>query len=104
MGLPLIAAQANPAEPGAAAPALGYQSAFTDYKPWGDIRPTDWRAVNDTVRDAKPSMGHGSHGTSPSISPAAAARSQQVPAPVHAAPAQQAPSGQHGHAGHGEHQ
>ena len=33
MGLPLmVAAQANPADPGAAAPALKYQSAFSDYK------------------------------------------------------------------------
>ena len=46
MGLPLmVAAQANPADPGAAAPALKYQSAFSDYKLWQDIQAADWRIV-----------------------------------------------------------
>jgi hypothetical protein len=99
MGLPLVAlAQANPAAPGAAAPALGYQSAFSDYKPWQDIKPIDWREVNDTVRDAKPSGGHDGHGASPALAtPASAA---PAPAPSRAAPAPQVPSG---HSGHGDH-
>ena len=112
MGLPLMAlAQANPADPGAAVPALGYQSAFADYKPWRDIKPADWRAVNDTVRDTKPSGGHGGHGATPasgspaSATPAPAAGQQPAPAPTPApspaapAPAPQAPS----HSGHGGH-
>lgn len=61
MGLPLMAlAQADPADPAARAPALAYQSAFADYKPWQEIQPADWRAVNDTVRDAKPAGAAGS--------------------------------------------
>jgi hypothetical protein len=31
---------------------LRYESAFADYKPWQDIRPADWRRVNDAVREA----------------------------------------------------
>lgn len=54
-GLPLVAAgRADPADPAASAPALAYRSAFSDYKPWQEIQPADWRVVNDTVRDAKP--------------------------------------------------
>lgn len=86
MGLPLVAtAQADPADPSAVAatPVLQYQSAFSDYKPWQDIQLADWRAVNDTVRDAKPG------GTT-----------AQDAAPSRAAPAPQAPSG---HPGHGAH-
>lgn len=85
MGLPLMAAaHANPADPGAPAPALGYPSAFSNYKPWQDIKPADWRAVNDTVRDAAAKgSGQGGHGT--------------APAP---APAPEAPAGHQGHGGH----
>ena len=65
--LPLIAlAQASrpdPADPKASAPTLRYQSAFANYKPWTDAKPGDWRAVNDTVRDAAAKDGHAGHGT-----------------------------------------
>ena len=95
MGLPLmVAAQANPADPGAAAPALKYQSAFSDYKLWQDIQAADWRIVNDTVRDAKPDGAHAGHGAAPAV----ATPGQVAPRPVPAPP--QAPAG---HSGHGAH-
>jgi hypothetical protein len=112
MGLPLMAAaQANPADSGAPAPALGYQSAFSDYKPWQEIKPADWRAVNDTVRDAAAKGGgHGGHGASPAGAPASApaaappAAPQPAPRPATASPAPaaapQAPAGHQGHGGH----
>jgi hypothetical protein len=77
-GLPLLGvAQVDPADTGAIVPALVYRSAFSDYKPWQDIPPADWRAVNDTVRDAKPGgqrdQGLASSRTAPGASPAPAA-------------------------------
>lgn len=47
---------------------LSYHSAFDDYKPYKDIRLTNWRAVNDAVA-AKPSgagtaSGDGTQGMS----------------------------------------
>lgn len=103
MGLPLMAAaQANPADPGAGAPALEYKSAFSDYKPWQDIKPADWRAVNDTVRDAAAkSGGHGGHGPAPGTAPAPAAAPAAAPCQTPpAAPAPQAPAGHEGHGSH----
>ena len=65
--------------------ALGYPSAFSDYKPWQDIKPADWRAVNDTVRDAPQGRrrhtaraGHARLRSSGSTAPG------QRPAPAHA--------------------
>lgn len=102
MGLPLTAAaQANPADAEAGAPALGYQSAFSDYKPWQDIKPADWRAVNDTVRGAAAKGGgHGGHGAAPGTTSAPAATPRQAaPTPAPAA-APQAPAGHQGHGSH----
>jgi hypothetical protein len=51
----LVGAQAMAAAPaGAKAPAasLIYQSAFADYKPYQDVPPGDWKALNDSVRDS----------------------------------------------------
>lgn len=108
MGLPLLAvAQANPADPGAAAPPMGYRSAFSDYKPWQDIKPADWRVVNDAVREAAATGGgHAGHGAAPAAASAPApARASApapaaTPAPARAAPGPQAPAG---HSGHGAH-
>ena len=91
--LPLLASaqagRADPADPRTPAPPLRYTSAFADYKPWQDIQPGDWRAVNDGVRNAA-SQG-GSHAGHPApASPAA------VPAPAPKATAPAMP----GHAGH----
>lgn len=72
--LPLLAlAQAgrsDPADSKSPAPALRYQSAFADYKAWQDIKPGDWRAVNDNVRD----------GAAPALAPAAKASAPAMPA------------------------
>jgi hypothetical protein len=94
--LPLLAvAQAgrpDPADPKAAAPALRYQSAFADYKPWQDTKPGDWRAVNDIVRDAA-AKGSGHAGDAmPADTPASAP-------PKAAAPAMPGDGGHHKHGG-----
>ena len=106
LGLPLAAAaQVNPADPAAPPQPLGYQSAFSDYKPWQDIKPADWRAVNDTVRDAAAKGGgHGGHGVVPAAPSGPAAAPQPAPRPATPRPAPaaapQAPAGHQGHGGH----
>lgn len=40
---------AQPAEPTRPATQLKYTSAFADYKPFKDLEPGDWRALNDAV-------------------------------------------------------
>ena len=78
LGLPLLAAaEAIPSDPRAPAPALEYRSAFSDYLPWQDLKPADWRAVNDAVRDAKPGGG------SPEGQGAAPAPAKPASAPGH---------------------
>lgn len=90
LSLPLIAwAQAgrdDPADPGLAAPALRYRSAFADYKPWQDNKPGDWRAVNDAVRDAATRGGaHSGHGMPAGArAPAPAPQASAPPLPDHA--------------------
>ena len=53
LGLPLlVAAQARGSDPTQAkqtTPPLRYDSAFADYKPWQDTKPSDWRGVNDAL-------------------------------------------------------
>ena len=74
------AGRPDPADTKAPAPALHYQSAFSDYKPWQDIKPGDWRVVNDNVRDA--GAKGGGHAM-PSAPPAAAsAPAAKPPAPM----------------------
>lgn len=66
----------------ASAPALHYQSAFADYKPWQDIRPGEWRQLNDNVapKDGK-GGGHAGHGAAPApAAPAAKASTSVAPA------------------------
>jgi hypothetical protein len=79
------AGQADPADAKAPAPALSYQSAFADYKPWQDIKAANWRAVNDNVRDAAAKGGgHGGHAApSPSAASAAAPKSSSPAMPGH---------------------
>lgn len=97
--VPLAALAQAPAPAAAAsnasAPALRYQSVFADYKPWQDIKPGDWRQLNDNVapKDGK-GAGHAGHGASPA--PAA-------PAANASAPAAPAAGGHHGHQGHHMH-
>ena len=56
LGFPLlIAAQdraALSAVANARATSLRYQSTFADYKPYQDVSPGDWRALNDAVRES----------------------------------------------------
>lgn len=63
------------------APPPRYRSAYADYTPWQDIRPGDWRRLNDALRPATgSSTGHAGHGAAP-----ASAASAPVPAePTHA--------------------
>ena len=46
----------NPADPGAAAPTLKYESAFSDYQPFRDEKIRSWKEVNQEVAD-NPGMG-----------------------------------------------
>jgi hypothetical protein len=82
--LPLLvsarAGRADPTDARASAPPLRYASAFADYKPWQDIKPGDWRAVNDGVRQAASQGGsHAGHAAPASAAPAPKA---STPAPA----------------------
>ena len=46
----------NPADPGAAAPAVKYESAFSDYQPFQEQISNAWKQVNQEVAD-NPGMG-----------------------------------------------
>ena len=90
LALPLSAVtQASFAGPATPEPSsLRYESAFADYKPWQEIQPGDWRAINDAL--GKGATGHSEHGAAPaggtSAGPAAKpARPQQAPMPGHEA-------------------
>jgi len=49
----------------APAPTLAYSSAFASYRPYQDRELADWRAVNNTVRDAaSKSAAQENHGSS----------------------------------------
>lgn len=80
-------------DPQAAAPVLRYQSAFSDYKPWQDIRPGNWRQLNDALV-ATPTGQLGAHAGH--AMPPAAGNTPSAPA---AAPSTAAPHG--GHSMHG---
>jgi hypothetical protein len=65
---PLLAgAETGPAAapPALAAPALRYDSAFSDYKPWQDLGPGDWKAANAAVAGA----GHAAAQSPPASAP-----------------------------------
>ncbi len=93
LGAPLVAfAQAAlpaPTDSKATDSGLRYQSAFADYQPWQDIKPGNWRQLNDSVapKDGK-SAGHAGHG-------AAAV----VPAAKSSAPAEAGQPSRHMHGG-----
>ena len=71
----LSAAQAT--EPAKAAPPqLTYRSAFGDYKPYQEMEPGNWRAVNDAVGAAASKQGsHAGHGVEPDAPASASGRS-----------------------------
>jgi hypothetical protein len=87
LALPLAAAtQSSFAGPATPAPSLQYESAFADYKPWQDIQPGDWRAMNEAL--GKGAAGQVGHGPAPAASTSAApaakpASPRQAPVPGH---------------------
>ena len=46
----------NPSDPAATVPALKYESAFSDYKPFREQKANQWKQVNNEVAD-NPGMG-----------------------------------------------
>ena len=100
LGLPVLAFAQQTGEPTdaqAAARSPRYQSAFTDYKPWQDIKPGDWRQLNENVRPSPDAAGgHTAHGTT---NPASRAASAPSPAPGASAPAIPAHQGHQMHGG-----
>lgn len=85
LGLPLLASaqarRADPTDARASSPVLRYESAFADYKPYQDLKPGDWRALNEAVGGA--AGGHGGHGMSMPAAPAASAPMPTASAPAH---------------------
>jgi hypothetical protein len=86
-------AQGSAAPSATAGSPLQYRSAFADYKPWRDIAPGDWRALNDAVKgDSMPGMdpsGAQGGGGTKAMSPVPGTR--EMPMPAASAP---------GHSGH----
>lgn len=85
----------GPLDASAGAPAVGYSSAFADYRPYDEAARADWREVNRAVEEAARKSGgaHAGHGEAP-----------RAPAPLVAptGPAAGSASGT-GHPGHGMH-
>lgn len=84
-------AQGSAAPAAAASSPLQYRSAFADYKPWRDIAPGDWRALNDAVKgDSMSGMDmagtQGGDGTK-AMPPATGMREMPMPMPAASAPA-----------------
>lgn len=82
-------AQGGAAPSAAASSPLQYRSAFADYKPWRDIAPGDWRALNEAVKgDSMSGMDmsdiHGGGGTK-ALSSVPGTR--ETPMPAASAPA-----------------
>lgn len=69
--VPMLAI-AQPAEPTRPAAQLKYTSAFADYKPFKDLEPGDWRALNHAVGAAAAKQGVQSSQTAPATVPPAA--------------------------------
>lgn len=77
-----LAQQGAPAPTRAPAATLRYQSAFADYKPWQDIKPGDWRQLNDGLTSGTASTGrHAGHADAKPATPPAPAAS--APSPAH---------------------
>ncbi|HET9643702.1 MAG TPA: hypothetical protein VFP68_10180 [Burkholderiaceae bacterium] len=98
LGLPLLATAQPPSDPADGKPAspLRYPSAFADYKPWQDIRPGDWRQLNDNLRPAPGGDGHAGDRAAPT---AAHAADVAASAPATSAPAVPTHQGGHMHGG-----
>lgn len=101
-------ARLDPADPGAKAPAVKYESAFTGYAPYREEKLAPWREVNDEVGKVRGhagifgGAGHAGQGASEKASPAKPASGKPAagkPAePAGQAPARGAPKT--GHQGH----
>ena len=93
-----VAAQPDPADPAAAAPAVNYESAFTGYQPFREEEVRDWRALNEEVSRAGGHIGimggargHAGHGSAKPAGKAAPGASAEPQPAVRGAP--QAPAG-----------
>lgn len=93
LGVLAQSASSQAEDSSAAAPALRYSSAFSDYKPWQDIKPGNWRQLNDALvaTPAGQAGAHAGHAVP-------AASGGTPPAPARATPSA-APHG--GHSMHG---
>jgi hypothetical protein len=81
------ASQAAPAASAAPTTVSGlptYESAFSDYKPWQDLKPGNWRALNDALVAGAP--GQGGLGTAAAATTAGQATNSAQPAPAQKAP------------------
>jgi hypothetical protein len=84
-----LAGSAEPTPVAASAPPA-YRSVFADYKPWQDLKPGNWRALNDALGSGEAgAMGamhdmSGMHGP-PSSAPAASAPASAASAAAHSA-------------------
>lgn len=86
---------AQPAEPSRAPQRLPYVSAYLDYKPFRDLGPGDWRALNQTVGAAALRQGHAA-GSAEAQAPTAGPTSVPAAAPT-TAPASAPKPGMAGH-------
>jgi|SRR5688572_31586736 hypothetical protein len=80
LSLPVLAFAQQSLDPADAKPPaqpLRYESAFADYRPWQDVKPGNWRQLNDNLAPAPGKAGgHAGHGAaSPAASAAAPAGS-----------------------------
>jgi len=86
LSLPLLAfAQQRPDAANARGQAtpLRYLSAFADYRPWQDIKPGNWRKLNDDLVAGAGSAGaHATHGMH-DAAPATPAKASAPTAPAH---------------------
>lgn len=87
LSLPLLAVAqqgANATDTKAPAQPLRYQSAFADYKPWQDIKPGNWRQLNDNLVPAPGKAGgHAGHSSSAPAAPSPATKASAPAAPAH---------------------
>lgn len=82
-------AASSPLDPGAAVPALRYESAFAGYRPFDDAPRADWREVNRVVDEAARDAAGGHAGHRPASAPSEPAATTPTAPP--------AGSGHHGH-------
>lgn len=78
--------QSDPADPGASAPEINYQSAFSNYQPYVEQEPASWTQVHEEVAGVPGAAGHAGHEatvmTATSEAPAALPGGQEGLAPI----------------------